>query len=100
MMDFMRRYGGYIFFVPVAVFFVDDYMTNWHDHGHERTLYIILENIGEDIATLLFWLAVRAWENRTPPHMHAECPECRFKWVMHPKQRMLHCPHCGAPEPS
>ena len=100
MMDFMRRYGGYIFVVPVAIFFLDDYMTNWHDHGHERVLYIVLENAAEDLVTFLFWWAVWAWENRTLPHIHAECPKCHFKWVMHPKQRMLHCPRCGLPEPS
>jgi DNA-directed RNA polymerase subunit RPC12/RpoP len=99
-MDFMRRYGGYIFVVPFAIFWLDDYLTDWHDHGHEKTLYIVLENIGEDLASLLFYLAVRAWENRPLPHMHAECPQCHFKWVMHPRQRMLQCPHCGAPEPS
>ena len=100
MMVFMRRYGWYVFLIPSAIFVVDDYMTNWHDHGHEGILYIVLENIAEDFAALLFWFAMRAWENRAIPHTHAECPHCHFRWVMHPKQRMLHCPHCGALEPS
>ena len=100
MMNFMRRYGGYIFYIPLAVFLLDDYMTNWHDHGHEKLAYIVLQNVGEDFATLLFWLAVRSWRNRPLPHVHAECPQCHFKWNMHPRRRMLHCPHCGAPEPT
>jgi hypothetical protein len=98
-MNFIRRYGWYVFLIPPAIFLLDDFATNWHDHGHERILYIVLENIGEDIAALLFFVVARAWQNRSIPHLHAECPKCHFKWLMHPKQRMLFCPHCGAPEP-
>jgi hypothetical protein len=98
-MNFIRRYGWYVFLIPSVIFFLDDFATNWHDHGHERILYIVLENIGEDIAALLFLVVARAWQNRGIPHLHAECPQCHFKWLMHPKQRMLFCPHCGAPEP-
>jgi hypothetical protein len=99
MMSFLRRYGWYIFLIPSAIFIADDIATNWHDHGHERTLFIVLENVGEDLAALLLWAIIRAWENRTIPHMHAECPHCHFKWVMHPRRRIPFCPHCGAPEP-
>ena len=99
MMNFMRRYGWYVFLMPSIIFIIDDYATNWHDHGHERTLYIVLENLGEDLASLLIFAAVKFWNDRAIPHMHAECPQCRFRWVMHPKQRMLFCPHCVAPEP-
>jgi len=98
-MEFMRRHGKYIFLAPAVIFILDDYATNWHDHGHERTLYIVLENVAEDLAALLVWLVARAWSNRAIPHMHAECPNCHFKWLMHPKQRILFCPHCGLPEP-
>jgi hypothetical protein len=100
MMDFLRRYGHYVFLLPIAIFFIDDYETNWHDHGHERILYIILENLAENTAAYLIWFAAYTWQDRLPPHMHAECPHCHFRWIMHPKRRMLHCPHCGAPEPS
>ena len=99
-MNFMRRYGWYVFLIPVTIFVLDDYMTNWHDHGHERILYIILENLAEDIGALLLCLAIRVRDDRTMQSLHAECPHCHFKWVMHPKQKIPHCPHCGAPEPS
>jgi hypothetical protein len=84
-MNFIRRYGWYVFLIPPAIFLLDDFATNWHDHGHERILYIVLENIGEDIAALLFFVVARAWQNRSIPHLHAECPKCHFKWLMHPK---------------
>jgi hypothetical protein len=100
MMNFMRRYGWYVFLLPVAIYILDDYETNWHDHGHERIRSILLENIIENIVAYLFWVLVYRWENRAIPHRHAECPHCHFKWLMHPKQRFLNCPHCGAPEPS
>jgi hypothetical protein len=99
-MAYFRRYGWYIFAVPWVVFLLDDIATNWHDHGHERILYIVLENIIEDFAVLLFWLTFRTWQTRAIAHIHAECPNCHFKWVMHPKQKIPFCPHCGAPEPS
>jgi hypothetical protein len=98
MMTFLRRNGWYISLIPSAIFIADDIATNWHDHGHETTLYIVLENVVEDLAALLLGISIRTWENRTIPHMHAECPHCHAKW-MHPRRRMPFCPHCGAPEP-
>jgi rubrerythrin len=99
MMKFMRRYGWLIFLVPMAVFILDDYATNWHEHGHETTLRIALENFGEDGVIFLATAAVRWWQNRPIPHIHAQCPKCGFRWVMHPKQHIPFCPNCGAPEP-
>jgi hypothetical protein len=99
MMNFMRRYGWYVFLIAIVVYFVDDYATNWHDHGHEKKLYIILENLIEDIVVFLFTILVRAWQNRSVPQLHVQCPKCNFNWVMHPRQKILFCPRCGAPEP-
>ncbi|MGD0722726.1 MAG: hypothetical protein ABR970_16955 [Roseiarcus sp.] len=99
MMTFMRKYGRYVFLVPVVIFWIDDYETNWHDHGHELIAYIILENVAENFAAFLVWFVAWKWQNRLIPAMHAECPRCHFKWMMHPKRRVLSCPHCGAPEP-
>ncbi len=99
MFKFIRKYGWYIFLAPIVIFWIDDYETNWHDHGHERILYIVLENAAEDLAALLAGFIAWKWENRVIPAMHAECPRCHFKWMMHPKRRMPFCPHCGAPEP-
>jgi hypothetical protein len=98
-MKFMRRYGWYIFLIPSVIFIIDDYETNWHDHGHERILYVVLENLSENIAALLLYLIIRWWQKSTVQHLHAECPKCHFKWLMHPKQKIPFCPHCGAPEP-
>jgi len=98
-MSFVRRYGWYFFAVPVVIFLLDDIVTNWHDHGHERILYIIIENISEDVAIFLCWLALQIWQRRAMAYVHAECPNCHFKWIMHPKQKIPFCPHCGAPEP-
>jgi hypothetical protein len=55
-MNFIRRYGWYVFLIPGIVFILDDIATNWHDHGHERLLYIVLENLGEDLAVFLLLL--------------------------------------------
>ena len=98
-MKFMRRYGWYIFLLPSLVFVLDDYETNWHDHGHEAVLLIILHNMAEDGAIVLAYFGFRWWQNRTIAHIHAECPKCHFRWLMHPKQKIPFCPHCGAPEP-
>jgi hypothetical protein len=35
-MNFLRRYGWYVFLVPSAIFLPDDFATNWHGHGHDR----------------------------------------------------------------
>jgi hypothetical protein len=33
MMNFIRRYGWYVFLVPSAIFIIDDIATNWHDRS-------------------------------------------------------------------
>ena len=99
MMKFMRRYGWYIFLLPSLIYLLDDYETNWHEHGHEAAALVLLHNVAEDGMALTLWLGVRWWQNRAIPHIHAECPNCHFRWLMHPKQKVPFCPRCGTPEP-
>ena len=99
MMSSMRRYGHFIFVIPIAVSLVDDYLTAWHDHGRESVQRIVLENMAEDVGAFFAGIVLLWWRARTLANIHCECPKCHFKWTMHPKQSMRSCPHCGAPEP-
>ncbi len=40
--------------IPVVIFFIDDYETNGHDHGQERIIYIVQNNLGENVAAVIF----------------------------------------------
>lgn len=98
--SFLRKYGPYLYMTAIVIFLIDDYATDWHDHGHESTLRIIMENMTEDTAAFLLGSMARWWEKRPIRILHAECPMCHFKWIMHPRKRVLFCPRCGVPEPS
>ena len=56
------------------------------------------ENVAEN-GVLPAYLGYLWWRDRAIPHIHAECPNCHFTWLMHPKQKIPFCPRCGAPEP-
>jgi uncharacterized paraquat-inducible protein A len=100
MMKFMRRYGYTMFLVPIAVFWIDDYATAWHDHGRESIQLIVLENMAEDAVVFVAALMYQWWRARTLANIHCQCPKCQFTWTMHPKQSMPYCPRCGAAEPT
>jgi ssDNA-binding Zn-finger/Zn-ribbon topoisomerase 1 len=95
----LRKYGFLVFLVPVAVFWLDDYLTEWHHHGHDGIRRILVENIIEDLAVTLIGFILGRWYAAQTAGVHCECPSCHFRWMMHPKQEQRFCPHCGASEP-
>lgn len=103
MLQALRKYGFLIFALPLIIFWVDDFLTNWHHHGHDTALQIVRENLVEDVITLSAWMLVRwvylKWVRYVTAQIHCVCPRCNFAWTMHPKEKVEYCPHCGLPEP-
>jgi hypothetical protein len=96
----VRKYGVYLLLVPIAVFWLDDYLTAWHHQGHDGIRRILIENLIEDGIIAFVAFAFGRWYAAQRRGIHCECPNCHFRWIMHPRQKQPFCPHCGAAEPS
>ena len=103
MLLWMRRYGWVIFALPLAVFWVDDFLTNWHHRGTDSYRHIFWENMFEDAGVYAFYFAYRhvreRYLSRQANPLHCVCHSCNFEWVMRVGGRQPFCPRCGAPEP-
>lgn len=103
MLQSLRKWGFVVFLIPFVIFWVDDFLTDWHHHGTESYRAIFRENLIDDFVTISAWVLLRTfymkWRAYVTAQLHCECPYCHFKWTMHPNDKMPFCPHCSAPEP-
>ena len=96
--QWMRRYGVFIFLLPVAIYWADAFLTAWHHHGTDSARDIVWENFYEDVAAfaaLYAWTRVIRPMFLDPKLYHCVCPHCGARWVCDPRYIPTHCPHCG-----
>jgi hypothetical protein len=100
LLQWLRRYGAFIFLLPVAVYWADAFLTAWHHHGRESARAIVWENFWADAGA---FTALYVWVRLLKPLFdhnlyHCTCPHCGFRWVCDPRHIPTHCPHCGKGE--
>lgn len=96
---FMRRYGHYIFLLPIVLLLIDEIINVLVFNSHETARQIALEDFIEDAAIILavvFWRWMKSFFTRRP--YHCLCPHCHFEWVTYKDAIPEVCQHCGKRE--